>query len=97
MDNVSPECMISAEETKSTEIFSSIPCNLINYEQFPVQTHWGVWWLSGKFGELHPVGRRFESHTSSHIGTLGKPFTHSCLCIAYIAFDICAAQIYKRS
>src|SRR6218665_1141320 len=32
-----------------------------------------------KFGGLCPEGRRFESHFSLHVGTLGKSFTHSCL------------------
>src|SRR6218665_1778211 len=35
----------------------------------------GVWWLSGKFGALRPEGREFESHSSHHVGTLGKSFT----------------------
>ena len=38
-----------------------------------------AWWLSGRFGALCPEGRRFESHCSRHIGTLGKSFTRSCL------------------
>ena len=41
--------------------------------------HDGSWWLSGKFVALRPEDRRFESHSSRHIGTLGKSFTHSCL------------------
>src|SRR6218665_253388 len=40
---------------------------------------YGEWWLSGKFSALHPQGRRFEPHSSHHIGTLGKSFSHSCL------------------
>ena len=40
----------------------------------------GVWWLRGKFGALRPEGRRFESHSSRHVETLGKSFTRaSCL------------------
>ena len=39
----------------------------------------GAWWLSGKFGALSPKGRRFESHSCHHVGTLGKFFTHSCM------------------
>jgi len=39
----------------------------------------GAWWLSCRFGALRPEGHRFESHSSRHIGTLGKSFTHSCL------------------
>ena len=38
-----------------------------------------AWWLSGKFGALRPEGRNFESHSSRHVGTLGKSFTRSCL------------------
>src|SRR6218665_968575 len=38
-----------------------------------------VWWLSGMVGALRPKGRRFESHSSRHLETLVKPFTHSCL------------------
>ena len=32
-----------------------------------------------KFGALHPEGRRFESHSTRHIETWSKSFTHSCL------------------
>jgi len=45
----------------------------------------GAWWLSGKFGALHPEGRGFEAawqlewDSSCHAGALGKFFTHSCL------------------
>ena len=38
-----------------------------------------TWSLGGKFGALSPEGRRFESHASRHVGTLGKFFTLSCL------------------
>ena len=31
------------------------------------------------FGTFHPEGLRFESHSSCHVGTLGKSFTRSCL------------------
>ena len=44
---------------------------------FLVRTDCEIWWLSGKFGALRPVGCRFESHSSRYIGTLGKSFTHS--------------------
>src|SRR6218665_959441 len=37
-----------------------------------------VWWLSGKFGALRPDGRRFESHSSRYVRTLGKSFARSC-------------------
>jgi len=37
----------------------------------------GAWWLSGRFGALHPEGRRFQSHSSHHVGTLGMFFTRS--------------------
>src|SRR6218665_896908 len=39
----------------------------------------GVWWLSGKFSAFRPKGHRFESYSSHPVGTLGKPFTCSCL------------------
>jgi len=38
-------------------------------------TVYGAWWLSA-FGAK---GRWFESHSSRHIGTLGKSFTRSYL------------------
>ena len=34
----------------------------------------GAW-----FDALHLEGRRFESHSSRHVGTLGKSFTRNCL------------------
>ena len=56
----------------------------------------GAWWISGRFGALHPQGHRFESYSSHHVGTLGKSFTQSCLynemwCPAWLAvkFDTC--------
>src|SRR6218665_908790 len=36
------------------------------------------WWLCGKFGALSPEGRRFESHSSHHVGNVGKFFPHNC-------------------
>ena len=46
----------------------------------------GAWWLSGKSGALHPEGRRFKTHSSRHVRTLGKSFTHSCLyCFGMLA------------
>ena len=39
---------------------------------------YGAWWLSGRFGALGPEGRRFESHSSRHAGTLDKSLTRSC-------------------
>ena len=38
-----------------------------------------AWWLSGRFGALRSEGRRFESRSSRHVGTLGRSFTRSCL------------------
>ena len=32
-----------------------------------------------QFGGLRPEGRTFESHSSHHVGTIGKSFTRSCL------------------
>ena len=40
---------------------------------------YGESWLSGKFGALRLEGGRFESHSSRHVGTLGKFFTRNCL------------------
>ena len=31
------------------------------------------------FGALRLEGRTFDSHSSHHVGTLGKSFTYSCL------------------
>ena len=33
----------------------------------------GALWLSGKFGALCPVFRRFKSHSNRHVGTLASP------------------------
>jgi len=41
----------------------------------------GAQWLRSKFGALCLEDRRFESHSSRHIGTLGKSFIHSCVFI----------------
>jgi len=38
-----------------------------------------VWWLTCRFGALRPEGRRLESHSSHHVGTLGKSFAYNCL------------------
>ena len=35
--------------------------------------------LNGRFGALRPDGCRFESHSSRHVGTLGKSFIRSPL------------------
>src|SRR6218665_1386742 len=44
----------------------------------------GAWWLSGKFGAFRLEGRRVESHSSCHIGTLRKPsITVTCSASAY--------------
>ena len=39
----------------------------------------GTWWRFGRVDASRPEGRGFESHSSRHVGTLGKSFTHSCL------------------
>ena len=44
-----------------------------------LSNHHRAWWLSGGFGALRPVGRRFESHSSCHVRTFGKSFTLSSL------------------
>jgi len=45
----------------------------------PQYSHSEARWLSGKFSAFHLEGRRFESHSTHHVGTLGKSFTRSCL------------------
>ena len=40
-----------------------------------LQPSLGAWLLGGKFGVLHPDSRGFESHSTHHVGTLGKSFT----------------------
>src|SRR6218665_597425 len=58
----------------------------------------GVWWLNGRFGALHPEGRRFESHSICHVVILDKSFIRSfCLynamsCpvwLSWVKFDSC--------
>ena len=39
----------------------------------------GAWWLIGRFDAFRPKGRRFESRSSRHVGTLDKSFTRNCL------------------
>ena len=40
----------------------------------------GLWWgVVAQFGELRQERRRFESHTSRHVGTLSKSSTRRCL------------------
>src|SRR6218665_2525348 len=39
----------------------------------------GARWLIGRYVAFRPKGRWFESHSSRHVGTLGKSFTRSCL------------------
>ena len=41
----------------------------------------GAWWSIGRIEAFRPIGRRFESRSSRHVGTLGMSFTHSC-CVA---------------
>jgi len=40
---------------------------------------YGVVVAQCSFGALRPEGRRFESHSSRHVGTLDKSFAGSCL------------------
>src|SRR6218665_1050226 len=65
----------------STSGFLSVPATIKKENKIPqLQTlTYGAWWLSGRFDALPPEGRRFESHSSRHVGTLGKSFTRSCL------------------
>src|SRR6218665_1078419 len=44
-----------------------------------LHTHGFIHGYSGSVVILRLEGRRFESHSSRHIGTLGKSFTGSCL------------------
>ena len=39
----------------------------------------GAWWLSGRIGALRPEGRRFESRSGHHVGTLRKFLAHNAL------------------
>jgi len=48
------------------------------YEAYDTLSFLGVV-VSGRFGALLPEGHRFESHSSHHIGTLGKYLTRSYL------------------
>src|SRR6218665_147597 len=45
-------------------------------------TYWypvGAWWRFGRVDAFRPNGHGFDFHSSCHVGTLGKSFTHSCL------------------
>jgi len=35
-------------------------------------------WIIDRFLTFRPKGRRFESHSSHYVGTLGKSSTRSC-------------------
>ena|SRR6218665_800012 len=39
----------------------------------------GLCWLIGRFVTFHLKGHGIKSHSSRHVGTLGKSFTRSCL------------------
>ena len=46
-----------------------------------------AWWLSGRIGAFCPEGRRFESHSDCHVGTLSKflaqnALQYHCICAA---------------
>ena len=51
----------------------------------------GAWWLICKFGALRPEGRSFESHSSRHVGTLGKSFT----CCSLLRFSVSTPTQYQ--
>jgi len=57
----------------------------------------GAFWLIAKFGALCPEGRRFESHSSHHIGTLGLPlcgsFTYSCLLFLHLQLPVAFRRV----
>ena len=44
-------------------------------DQQDMGKHYGAWWFIGRFVAFRSLGRGFESRSSRHIGTLGKPFT----------------------
>ena len=39
----------------------------------------GTWWRLGWDDDFQPECRGFDSHSSRHVGTLGKSFTCSCM------------------
>ena len=39
----------------------------------------GTWWSIGWVDSFQPESRGFDSHSSHHVGTLGKSLAHSCL------------------
>src|SRR6218665_381169 len=51
----------------------------LNICPHPLSPPLDVWWLGGRICAWRPQGRRLESHSSRHVGTLGKSFTRSCL------------------
>lgn len=57
------------------------PCNskCTGFEPYPRQWVCGAWWLSDRCIALRLEDGRFGSHSGRHVGTLGTPFTHSCL------------------
>ena len=61
------------------EITSEVNVNILNFLLQLCGLDIGAWWLSGRFGALCAEGRRFEFHSSRHVGTLSKSFTNSCL------------------
>ena len=40
-------------------------------------------WRIGRVDAFSPKGHGFDSHSSRHIGTLGKSFTHSCFGVKF--------------
>ena len=54
-----------------------------------------AWWLVTRFKAFRLKGRGFESRSSHYVGTMGKPFTHSCLWRFGVKFrhSICAVSV----
>ena len=56
---------------------------------FRPNTHYnyGAGWLIGRFVAFRPKGRGFKSHSSRHVGTLGKSFACSGLWLFSMKFQ----------
>src|SRR6218665_2293001 len=80
MINVSPEWLRAWLLAPRIKILCNLePVLSALQASHTVASSGGTLWLSGKVGALRPGGRRFESHSSYRLRTLGKSFTHSFL------------------
>src|SRR6218665_973124 len=69
--SVSCRLLFSLSKTRLHRTYGRQPMQLTRKTMIkPYIDIYGVWWLSGWFGALCPEGRRFESHSGCHIGTL---------------------------